>query len=291
MHRQCGTGYNYSMARISAGLIGLIATACLAPLAVAQFGQQFELPPLRPPGNIPSRPEVPPAPQVTPPAVPPANVPAPQPVRPEIQTQTLPPPPPPAGQRPPVPPAAGQNPPPPAAQNPTAPPGAPPQPSLAQPEPPLVEPPTPKIANPTAVFAGLDKITGRITTFDVAIDETVRFGALEVTPRVCYTRPPTELPQTDGFVEVDELTLQGELRRIFTGWMFAASPGLNAVEHPIYDIWLTDCKGGGPAAVTVQQAAPAEPAPPRPAPRPRPQRPLQPAPGVAPPAAAPPAQR
>ena len=77
----------------------------------------------------------------------------------------------------------------------------------------------------------------------MAINETVRFGALEVTPRACYTRPPTETPNTDGFVEVDELTLQGELRRIFTGWMFAASPGLNAVEHPIYDIWLTDCKG------------------------------------------------
>jgi hypothetical protein len=120
------------------------------------------------------------------------------------------------------------------------------------------EPPTPKIANPTAVFAGLDKITGRVTTFDVAINETVRFGALEITPRVCYTRPPTELPHTDGFVEVDELTLQGELRRIFTGWMFAASPGLNAVEHPIYDVWLTDCKGGTPPAVTVEM--PAQPA-------------------------------
>ena len=93
------------------------------------------------------------------------------------------------------------------------------------------------------MFSGLDKITGRIISFDVAINETVRFGALEVTPRACYTRPPTEAPTTDGFIEVDELTLQGEIKRIFTGWMFAASPGLNAVEHPIYDVWLTDCKG------------------------------------------------
>jgi len=280
-----GTGYNSIMARISAGLIGVVAAAWLAPTAIAQFGQQFELPPPpRPPAPIPSRPEVPAAPPVASPVLPAPVVPAPQGVRPEIQTQTLPPPP---AQRPlPPPPAAAQNPP---AQTPPASPGAP-QPSLAQPnDATVVEPPTPKIANPTAVFAGLDKITGRITTFDVAIDETVRFGALEVTPRVCYTRPPTELPQTDGFVEVDELTLQGELRRIFTGWMFAASPGLNAVEHPIYDVWLTDCKGGGPATVTVE-AAPAEPAPPRPAPpRPRPKPPLQPPPGVSPPAAAPPA--
>ena len=62
------------------------------------------------------------------------------------------------------------------------------------------------------MFSGLDKITGRIISFDVAINETVRFGALEVTPRVCYTRPPTEAPNTDGFIEVDELTLQGELQ-------------------------------------------------------------------------------
>ena len=88
------------------------------------------------------------------------------------------------------------------------------------------------------MFSGLDKITGRIIAFDVAINETVQFGALQVTPRVCYTRPPTEAPNTDAFIEVDEITLQGEIKRIFTGWMFAASPGLHAVEHPIYDIWL-----------------------------------------------------
>ena len=108
----------------------------------------------------------------------------------------------------------------------------------------VVEPPPQRIANPTAVFTGLDKITGRIINFDVAINETVQFGALQVTPRVCYSRPPTETPNTDAFVEVDEVTLQGEIKRIFSGWMFAASPGLHAVEHPIYDVWITDCKGG-----------------------------------------------
>src|SRR5471030_1832718 len=108
----------------------------------------------------------------------------------------------------------------------------------------VVEPPPQRIANPQAVFNGLDKITGRIISFDVAINETVQFGALQVTPRVCYSRPPTETPNTDSFVEVDEVTLQGEIKRIFDGWMFAASPGLHAVEHPVYDVWLTDCKGG-----------------------------------------------
>lgn len=99
-----------------------------------------------------------------------------------------------------------------------------------------------RITNPVAVFSGIDKITGRITTFDVYIGETVQFGALQVTPRVCYSRDDTEAPKTDTFVEVDEITLDRKIRRIFTGWMFADSPGLNAVEHPVYDVWLNSCK-------------------------------------------------
>ncbi len=99
-----------------------------------------------------------------------------------------------------------------------------------------------KIKNTVAVFSGIDKITGRIITFDVYIDETVQFGALQVTPKVCYSRPSTEAPKTTSFIEVDEITLERKIRRIFTGWMFADSPGLNAVEHPIYDVWLVNCK-------------------------------------------------
>ncbi len=155
----------------------------------------------------------------------------------------------------------------------------------------VVEPPPQKIANPKAVFAGLDKITGRIIKFDVDINETVQFGALQVTPRACYTRPPTETQNTDGFVEVDEVTLQGETRRIFTGWMFAASPGLHAVEHPIYDVWLTDCKGAKPdvTAEAPPEAAPKPAAPPtrRPAAQQQ-RRPALPAQQPFPPSASPP---
>lgn len=99
-----------------------------------------------------------------------------------------------------------------------------------------------RIKNSVAEFSGLDKITGRIISFDVYIDETVQFGALQVTPRVCYSRPSSETPRTSGFVEVDEITLDRKIRRIFTGWMFADSPGLNAVEHAVYDVWLKGCK-------------------------------------------------
>ena len=98
------------------------------------------------------------------------------------------------------------------------------------------------ISNPVATFTGLDKITARITAFDVYMNETVQFGALQITPRVCYTRPATEIQRTSVFVEIDQVSLQGTVKRIFTGWMFADAPALNAVDHPVYDVWLTDCK-------------------------------------------------
>jgi len=108
-----------------------------------------------------------------------------------------------------------------------------------------------RISNPVATFSGLDKITGRIIAFDVYIGETYQFGALQVTPRVCYTSSEDEATRTDGFVEVNEITLDQKIQRIFTGWMFVDSPGLNAVEHPVYDVWLKGCKQK--SAVTAPQ--------------------------------------
>jgi hypothetical protein len=257
-----------------------VAAVCVSIVpAAAQFGGIFGDPP-RPPSNVPSRP---PASQddrfmQQQPRQPlPQPQPGPAPVGPPsgIESQPLPPPPgvpaqPAAAPAAPLPGpnvAPGQRQPPRPGQADTA-----PQPGDEV----VTAPPAQKIINPTAAFSGLDKITGRITSFDVAINETVQFGALQVTPRVCYTRPPTDTPNTDAFVEVDEVTLQGEVKRVFTGWMFAASPGLHGVEHPIYDVWLADCKGGSPVAqVPATAAAPARPTPTRPAPtkRPPPPRP------------------
>ena len=252
-----------------------VALLCAGP-AVAQFGNPFEPP--RPPGSVPTRPQpqAQPQPQAPPqvqPQVQPANpqlvTPGPPPARSGIQSEDLPPlggAQPAALPRPGSAPPPAQMPPPPGQRQPRA--GLPPlnAPAAAAPASPpddVVTPPPPqRITNPTAVFSGLDKISGRITAFDAAIGETVQFGALQVTVRACYSRPPTETPLTDGFVEVDEVTLQGEVRRIFTGWMFAASPGLHAVEHAIYDVWLVDCKGGAQAVVDAQPATSAA-APPR----------------------------
>jgi hypothetical protein len=129
------------------------------------------------------------------------------------------------------------------------------------------EPPATKVTNKKATFSGLDKITGRIINFDEDIGETVQFGALRVKTSVCYTRPSTEAANTDAFVEVDEITLQGEVKRIFSGWMYAASPGLHGVEHPVYDIWLTNCKEPDQTIVSAQ------PDPPKPPPPQQPKRP------------------
>lgn len=102
-----------------------------------------------------------------------------------------------------------------------------------------------RISTPIAQFTGLDKITGRIISFDVYIGETVQFGTLQITPRVCYMRTPEEPPQTDAFVVINEVKNGAEgrtLTTIFSSWMFAESPAMNAVDHPVYDVWLTACK-------------------------------------------------
>jgi hypothetical protein len=135
------------------------------------------------------------------------------------------------------------------------------------------------VKNPIAVFAALDKVTGRISHLEIPINNTVEFGALKVTPRVCDTRPPTEAPHTSSFVEVDEVKLTGEVQRIFTGWMFAESPGLHAVEHPVFDVWLTNCK-------TISAPAPSESSENTPAPEALPEEPAAALAPPAPPAAA-----
>jgi hypothetical protein len=288
------------------------ATVSFAPPAQAQIGNIFSEPAPRPPGNIPrGQPQPPPDDEEEVPELPQGRL-LPTPNRPlpgqgvpppgSVQSQPLAPPPgttvipqntPPAiAVAPPQPNQGvaaappGANPPPGSAPG-QRPKGVPQTPATLQPGDEVVsEPPAQKIVNKKASFSGLDKITGRIINFDEDIGETVQFGALRVKTDACYTRPATEAANTDAFVEVDEITLQGEVKRIFSGWMYAASPGLHGVEHPIYDIWLTDCKAPDTTVVTAapppDAPKPAAAAPPPPvqkrappkqaAPRPPPQQ-------------------
>jgi hypothetical protein len=130
-----------------------------------------------------------------------------------------------------------------------------------------------RIDNSVAVFAALDKVTAKISRLEVPLNQTATFGSLKLTPRACYTRQATEQPKTTTFVEIDETLLDGKEKRIFTGWMFADSPGLNAVEHPVFDVWLTDCSfprnvaqqrpnAAAPATAGQQPQAPAAQPPP-----------------------------
>ncbi len=112
-----------------------------------------------------------------------------------------------------------------------------------------------RIENQVAVFAALDKVTARIQKLEVPLNQTIEFGALKLTPRVCYSRAATERPKTTSFVEVTETELDGSEKPLFTGWMFAESPGLNAVEHPVFDVWLTECASPTSASAAAAAAA------------------------------------
>jgi len=93
-----------------------------------------------------------------------------------------------------------------------------------------------------AVLQGLDKITARVSTIKVAVGETVKFGSLQITLRACDKRPPEEQPESAAFLQVVEQK-PGETQAVtrFSGWMFASSPALSAMEHPVYDLWVLDC--------------------------------------------------
>ena len=93
-----------------------------------------------------------------------------------------------------------------------------------------------------AVLQGLDKITARISTFDAPVGRSVGFGTLRIVARYCRKRPPEEPPETTAFLEIDEVPRDGPAVRLFSGWMFASSPALASLEHPIYDVWVVDCR-------------------------------------------------
>jgi hypothetical protein len=122
-----------------------------------------------------------------------------------------------------------------------------------------------RVDNIIAVFAALDKVTAAVKQVTVQLNQTGEFRTLKITPRACYTRAPTEPPRTSTFVEIDEILFDGKEKRIFTGWMFAESPGLNPLLHPVFDVWLTSCSQPQRApAAKGPQAAPAPDAGPTP---------------------------
>ncbi|WP_420347262.1 DUF2155 domain-containing protein [Pelagibius sp.] len=94
----------------------------------------------------------------------------------------------------------------------------------------------------SAVLQGLDKITARISTFEAPLGETVRFGSLQIVARACDKKPPEEPPESAAFLEIVDVRPDSPEVALFTGWMFASSPAVSALEHPVYDVWVVDCK-------------------------------------------------
>ena len=95
----------------------------------------------------------------------------------------------------------------------------------------------------TAVLQWLDKVTARIRTVEVPVGETVRVRTLRVTVHGCRKRPPEEPPESAAFLTIREVRPDADDSELFKGWMFASSPALNAMEHPVYDVWLLECRG------------------------------------------------
>jgi len=94
----------------------------------------------------------------------------------------------------------------------------------------------------TAILQGLDKVTARVSTIEARLGDTAKFGALEIIVRACDKRPPEETPESAAFLDVWEVRPGEPAGSIFRGWMFASSPALSALEHPVYDVWVLDCQ-------------------------------------------------
>lgn len=168
---------------------------------------------------------------------PPVETPLPAPTEPPSEIDTAPP---------------AEAPMPPPSELPTTPP-----PTTVEPPPEVIVPAPPSSAAPVAVgvvLGGLDKVAARTAKFEANLKQQVFYNTLIITVQQCKTRPPEEPPESAAFLEIQESKPDGTKAKIFSGWMFASSPALNALEHPVYDVWVISCK-----TAPAKTAAPAPP--------------------------------
>ena len=133
------------------------------------------------------------------------------------------------------------------------------KPSTPSPAAPASTPPQP-VGPLSLILRGLDKITGRATTLVAPIGKPIHYATLTITARYCYSTPPTETPETAAFVQIDDRRPDQPGRRVFSGWMYASSPGLHGMQHPLYDVWVITCKASEPGqTVAVGPLKPVKP--------------------------------
>jgi hypothetical protein len=94
---------------------------------------------------------------------------------------------------------------------------------------------------PVVKLRTLDKVTARTVTFEANVGSTVKFGPLYIKIQSCRKAPPVEQPEAASFLQVWEDSAKEDAKWVFSGWMFASSPGLSSMDHPIYDVWVLDC--------------------------------------------------
>ena len=111
---------------------------------------------------------------------------------------------------------------------------------------------------PRVKLQSLDKITARTMTFEAKVGDTVKFGPLFIKVQACREAPPVEQPESAAFMQIWEITPEDKSEWIFSGWMFASSPGLSSMDHPIYDVWVLDCLGETEHVDTAEEAKPEE---------------------------------
>ena len=97
------------------------------------------------------------------------------------------------------------------------------------------------------VLQGLDKVTARVERFVAPVGLEVSFGTLKITARACHKTPPEEPPEVAAFLDIDDARPEQPRADAFDGWMFASSPGLSALAHPVYDVWVIDCRNPVPS--------------------------------------------
>ena len=108
-----------------------------------------------------------------------------------------------------------------------------------------------------AVLQALDKVVARTSELKAPLDRAIRFGTLRIVVRACHAAPPEEPPENAAFLEVDEVDHTGQATRLYAGWMFSSTPGLAALEHPVYDIWVLACTESSPEADSDASEKPA----------------------------------
>jgi hypothetical protein len=118
----------------------------------------------------------------------------------------------------------------------------------------------PTIEYKVALLQGLDKVTARVSPLRAPIGVPTEFGTLEIVARACRGTPPTEPPESAAFLEIRELPPASEPdappTKLFSGWMFASSPAVSALEHPVYDVWVIGCEDPVEATPNVDQGSP-----------------------------------